>query len=707
MYLFKHLLLLIDLLKGKGHKYIKRVPVGVDKKTGRTRYRYVYNVTHKVHGKHIDDHDNMKVNSKYMFHSEKGEEVHVHVKKVNKDGSLVLMYDDGEKAGEEFTMTKKELAQKLREEHGIEEKFKEKREKVKRDLEIARKKGTDKQIKRLERELASLERGDKEGELPQLAKDLLEKHSVTSDLLSPLPFYPHNDVPSKALASHLAKIPVAHREKVATRYNQGLERALTENSNVLSLIEEYRNFTEDEVEGKTPEHLTKYNEYVENTQEVGRKLSVLYGADFRYWLEEKSSTLKFLKKSADRFGLDSDKPQKELANDIKDYIFSETGVDIADPFKMFTPVSDLLTKVKDEDFLKSKYGESFRTNPKDSPEYHKAKKEYIDYKKTIDRKLKRIEIRRGFGLDRLNFHTMQSTRHKAKDQVYEMLKQGATRLGLDPNKSHKELANDIKDYILRETGIDISKSDKEIFRLFLRFNDDAFLKTEFGKKFKEEESQKELTGREKAFEQVKTELKKTCEGLFLGSIPVSSEEKSRIESILNIPNSRTYKEQVKEVRDSAVQYLSMFSKLSPSTFEGRNISFKFRKNARAFCRNTQGASSIENIDLTRSDFQGVVLHELTHILDLDQKVLETAVCSFITRVKAGDSSRIYKGKSEQAFNDEFSSKYTGKLYVGQRNTEFMSMGVENFHDLDALTHFAINDPHHFATIFATLKGYMK
>jgi hypothetical protein len=162
MYLFKHLLLLVDLLKGKGHKYIKRVPVGVDKKTGRTRYRYVYNVTHKVHGKHIDDHDNMKVNSKYMFHSEAGEEVHVHVKKVNKDGSLVLMYDDGDKKGEEFTMTKKELAQKLREEHGIEEKFKEKREKVKRDLEIARKKGTDKQIKRLERELASLERGSEE-----------------------------------------------------------------------------------------------------------------------------------------------------------------------------------------------------------------------------------------------------------------------------------------------------------------------------------------------------------------------------------------------------------------------------------------------------------------------------------------------------------------------------------------------------------------
>ena len=704
MYLFKHLLLLIDLLKGKGHKYIKRVPVGVDKKTGRTRYRYVYNVTHKVHGKHIDDHDNMKVNSKYMFHSEAGEEVHVHVKKVNKDGSLVLMYDDGDKKGEEFTMTKKELAQKLREEHGIEEKFKEKREKVKRDLAIARKKGTDKQIKRLERELASLERGGGEGELPQLAKDLLEKHSVTSDLLSPLPFYPHNDVPSMALKSHLDKIPVAHREKVATRYNQGLEKALSDNASVLSLIEEYRNFTEDEVDGKTPEHLTKYNEYVENTQELGRKLGVLYGASFKFWMEEKNSTLKFLKKSADRFGLDSDKPQKELANDIKDYIFSETGVDISGPYNFFKQVSSIFRhNIGDEDFLRSKYGESFRTSPKDSPEYYKAMNEYIDYKKTIERKLGTGR----FDLPMLNFHTMQSTRHKAKDQVYEMLKQGATRLGLDPNKSHKELANDIKDYILRETGIDISKSDKEIHRLFFRFNDDAFLKTEFGKKFKEEESQKELTGREKAFEQVKTELKKTCEGLFLGSIPVSSEEKSRIESSLNIPNSRTYKEQVKEVRDSTVQYLSMFSKLSPSTFEGRNISFKFRKNARAFCRNTQGASSIENIDLTRSDFQGVVLHELTHILDLDQKVLETAVCSFITRVKAGDSSRIYKGKSEQAFNDEFSSKYTGKLYVGQRNTEFMSMGVENFHDLDALTHFAINDPHHFATIYATLKGYMK
>ena len=149
----------------------------MDKKTGRTRYRYVYNVTHKVGGKHIDDHDNMKVNSKYMWHSEKGEEVHVHVKKVNKDGSLVLMYDDGEKAGEEFTMTKKDLAKKLREEHNIEEKFKEKIKKVKHDLAMAKKHGTQKQIRRLEKELASLQREgvkkpvDKKKDLSNTEKD--------------------------------------------------------------------------------------------------------------------------------------------------------------------------------------------------------------------------------------------------------------------------------------------------------------------------------------------------------------------------------------------------------------------------------------------------------------------------------------------------------------------------------------------------------
>ncbi len=156
MYLFKHLLLLVDLLKGKGHKYIKRVPVGVDKKTGRTRYRYVYNVTHKVGGKHIDDHDNMKVNSKYMYHSEKGEEVHVHVKKVNKDGSLVLMYDDGDKKGEEFTMTKKELAQKLREEHNLVGGMKEKLDSTFKMYQSAKKHGTQKQINRLLKEYKDL-----------------------------------------------------------------------------------------------------------------------------------------------------------------------------------------------------------------------------------------------------------------------------------------------------------------------------------------------------------------------------------------------------------------------------------------------------------------------------------------------------------------------------------------------------------------------
>jgi hypothetical protein len=375
-------------------------------------------------------------------------------------------------------------------------------------------------------------------------------------------------------------------------------------------------------------------------------------------------------------------------------------------FLNFRNISSYLTRTEDEDFLRSKFGESFRTSPKDSPEYYKAKNEYIDYKKTLERKLRGIGIR-GFSLDFLNFHTMQSTRHNAKDQVYEMLKQGATKLGFDSDKPHKELANNIKDYILQETGIDISKSGDRVSVILKKFNEEAFLKTKFGESFEVEE--KELTGREKAFEKVKSELKKTCEGLVLGSISVSSEERAKIESSLNIPNSRTYKEQVKEVKESSVQYLSMFNKLSPSIFEGRDISFKFRKNGRAFCKvyGESKKASIENVDLTRKDFQQIVLHELTHILDLDQKVLETALCSFVTRVKAGDSSRIYKGKSEHAFNDEFTDKYVGKLYVGQKHTEFMSMGVQNFHDLDVLTHFAINDPHHFATIFATLKGYMK
>ena len=106
------------------------------------------------------------------------------------------------------------------------------------------------------------------------------------------------------------------------------------------------------------------------------------------------------------------------------------------------------------------------------------------------------------------------------------------------------------------------------------------------------------------------------------------------------------------------------------------------------------------------DSQRVVLHEISHVLDNEKHVRETSLCSYVSRVEGGKSSRLYYGSREEAFDDKFSSKYVGKLY-GDGSTEFMSMGIENFHDLDALAKFVHADPHHFASVYATLKGYMK
>ena len=47
------------LIKGAGHKYIKRIPVGTTK-TGKVRYRYIYRADHTVGGKHLLDEAHSK-----------------------------------------------------------------------------------------------------------------------------------------------------------------------------------------------------------------------------------------------------------------------------------------------------------------------------------------------------------------------------------------------------------------------------------------------------------------------------------------------------------------------------------------------------------------------------------------------------------------------------------------------------------------------
>jgi len=104
-----------QLLKAAGHKYIKRIPYASG---GKTRYRYIYKLTHMTGGKHVLDPDHMVVGAAFQLEPSAGKEVHAHITKV--DGDMVTYrLDDGPQKGETVTESKAALAKKLNEKHGV------------------------------------------------------------------------------------------------------------------------------------------------------------------------------------------------------------------------------------------------------------------------------------------------------------------------------------------------------------------------------------------------------------------------------------------------------------------------------------------------------------------------------------------------------------------------------------------------------------
>ena len=137
------------LIKGHGHRYIKRIPYMTPK--GR-RYRYIYKVTHSHKGKQAIHEDHLDVGTKFMLHTESGKEVHGHIKSVKGD-KVTYVIDDGADKGKEVSGTKAEILAMLNEKHGVEEKLQEKRDQLKADIEQAKQTGTEKQVDRLEAQL--------------------------------------------------------------------------------------------------------------------------------------------------------------------------------------------------------------------------------------------------------------------------------------------------------------------------------------------------------------------------------------------------------------------------------------------------------------------------------------------------------------------------------------------------------------------------
>ena len=141
------------LMKGMGHRYIKRIPYMTPK--GR-RYRYIYRVDHTHRGKHAFHEDHLVTGTKFALSTEDGAEFHGHIESVDGD-KVKYMIDDGPQKGAVVETTKQELAAKLNEVHGVSDKLADARDKASADLEqVKQSGGSEKQIARARRRLLAL-----------------------------------------------------------------------------------------------------------------------------------------------------------------------------------------------------------------------------------------------------------------------------------------------------------------------------------------------------------------------------------------------------------------------------------------------------------------------------------------------------------------------------------------------------------------------
>lgn len=155
------------LSKAAGHKYIRRIPYASG---GKTRYRYIYKVTHTVGGKHALHEDDVTVGAAFMLGADKGSEVHAHVKSVDGD-KVTVEYDDGPRKGEKETMSKRDLLSKLDAAHGISQALQGEREKQAKVVSELRASGVSE--KQIAREQARLDRlGAAQSTQSQLAADV-------------------------------------------------------------------------------------------------------------------------------------------------------------------------------------------------------------------------------------------------------------------------------------------------------------------------------------------------------------------------------------------------------------------------------------------------------------------------------------------------------------------------------------------------------
>ena len=163
----------VDLLfKAAGHKYIRRIPYTSG---GKLRYRYIYKVTHTARGKHALHEDDVTVGAAFMLGTDKGSEVHAHVKSVDGD-KVTVEYDDGPRKGEKETMSKRDLLSKLDAAHGISQALQSEREKQAKVISELRASGASE--KQIAREQARLDRLGMAAKEPEVEKPAPKKRGT-------------------------------------------------------------------------------------------------------------------------------------------------------------------------------------------------------------------------------------------------------------------------------------------------------------------------------------------------------------------------------------------------------------------------------------------------------------------------------------------------------------------------------------------------
>ena len=233
------------LAKGAGHKYIKRIPIGMTP-TGRTKYRYIYKETHTVGGKHLLDEAHLKVGSKLMLERGDGKQVHAHITAVN-GNKVTIEYDDGSRKGETKTLTKQDLLSEFDKTHDIGAKIDTARGQAQKDLDTARRSNnSEKVIARLEARVERLRREIKRDVPSALQKRIIKDHRVNTEKIEKhrerLAKRTTNDIrnPVDIMVNRIDLIKGDGIDEAVTSYNNMLERAAADNQDVLTAIEAYQ-----------------------------------------------------------------------------------------------------------------------------------------------------------------------------------------------------------------------------------------------------------------------------------------------------------------------------------------------------------------------------------------------------------------------------------------------------------------------------------